>query len=58
MGLPPFVAGAVNLTVAMALPAVAVTALGAPGVVAGLTLFERVDGGPFPIPLTARTVNL
>jgi hypothetical protein len=58
MGLPPFETGAVNLTVAWALPAVAVTPLGTPGTVAGFTLFERVDDGPVPITLTARTVNL
>ena len=49
MGLPPFEAGGVKLTVACALPAVAVPIVGAPGTVAGVTLLEGTDAGPVPI---------
>ena len=58
IGLPPFEAGGVKLTVAWALPATAVTAVGAPGTVAGVTLFEVADAGPVPIALVAFTVNV
>ena len=42
IALPPLLTGAVKLTLAEALPPVAVTAVGAPGTVAGVTLFEGV----------------
>ena len=58
MGLPPFAAGGVKLTVACALPAVAVTPVGAPGTVAGVTLLEGLDAGPVPIALVAFTVKV
>ena len=51
-------AGGVNVTVALALPAVATPIVGAPGTVAGVTLFEAADGGPVPIALVAVTVNV
>ena len=51
-------AGAVKLTVAWALPASAVTFVGAPGTVAGVTLLERPENGPDPIALVALTLNL
>jgi len=54
---PPFEAGAVQLTVAWALPHVAVTLVGAPGTVAGVTAFE-VATGPVPTALVALTVNV
>jgi hypothetical protein len=52
------VAGAVHVTVACALPAVAVTAVGAPGTAAGVTAFEAVDAGPVPNEVVAVTVNV
>jgi hypothetical protein len=61
MALPPLDAGALHETEACALPAVAVTALGAPGAVAGVvgvTLFDGADAGPLPTALTATTVNV
>jgi hypothetical protein len=54
---PPSLAGAVNDTVACALPPVAVPIVGAPGIVAGVTLFEAADAGPVPTPFVAVTVN-
>ena len=59
MGLPPSDAGALKLTVAWALPPVAVTLVGAPGTVgAGVTLFEGAEAGPVPTPLVAVTVKV
>ena len=52
-------AGAVQLTTALALPAVAVTFVGAPGTLAtGVTEFEGADCGPKPAELIAATVNV
>src|SRR5260370_42027373 len=58
MAAPPLEAGAVQLTVAWALPAVVVTFVGAPGVVAGVTAFEAADGWPVPAALVAGTVKV
>ena len=58
MGLPPFEAGGVKFNTARALPAVAVTPVGAPGSVAGLTGFEGVEVGPVPTALVALTVKM
>ena len=58
MGLPPSEAGVVKLTVALALPAFAVTPVGAPGTVAGVTALEGLDAGPVPTALVAFTVNV
>jgi hypothetical protein len=60
MALPPLLAGAVQLTVALALPAVAITPVGAPGTVAaaGVTADEAAEAGPAPIALLAVTVNV
>jgi hypothetical protein len=58
MGLPPFDAGGEKLTVAWALPAVAVTLVGAPGTATGVTLFEGLEAGPVPMALVAVTVNV
>ena len=58
MALPPFDAGAVKLTIAWALPAVAVTPVGAPGGPTGVTLFEGLDAGPDPSAFVAFTVKV
>ena len=58
IGLPPLLAGAVKVTVACALPAVAVPMVGAPGTPAGVTLFEAAEAGPVPIALVAVTVKV
>jgi hypothetical protein len=58
MALPPFAAGAVNVTAAWAFPAVAVPILGAPGTPAGVTLFDGADAGPVPTALAAVTVKV
>ena len=57
MADPPVEVGMVQLTVACALPAVAVTEVGAPGVVIGIAVSE-VDEGPAPAALFARTANV
>ena len=58
MAEPPLLAGAVNVTVACALPAVAVPIVGAPGTVAGVTLFEAAEAGPVPSAFVAVTVKV
>src|SRR5207253_4443256 len=61
MALPPSLAGAVQETDAEALPAVAVTAVGAPGTVAGatgVTLLEASEGALLPTALLATTVKV
>jgi hypothetical protein len=55
---PPLEAGAVQVTVAWALPAVAVTAVGAPGGPRGVTALEAVEAGPVPAALLAVTVKV
>src|SRR5207253_2041154 len=55
MALPPSLAGAVQETVAWALPAVAETAVGAPGTVNGVTELEASDAAPAPAVLVATT---
>jgi hypothetical protein len=55
---PPFEAGGVKLTDAPALPPWAVTPVGVPGFVAGVTLLEGLEGGPIPVALVAVTVNV
>ena len=59
MALPPL-PGAVQLTPALPLPAVAVTPVGAAGAVGdvGVTAFDWVDAGPVPTALVAVTVNV
>jgi hypothetical protein len=59
MPLPPF-AGAVQLTVADAFPALALTPLGAPGAVGpvGVAALEAVEAGPVPTALVAVTVKV
>jgi hypothetical protein len=55
---PPLLAGAVNVTLACALPAVAVPIVGAPGTVAGVTLFDAAEGALPPTALLAVTVKV
>ena len=61
MALPPLLAGALQETDAEALPAVAVTAVGAPGTVAGatgVTLLDASEGELLPTAFVAMTVNV
>ena len=58
MGLPPSSAGGVQLTLADAFPAVAITLVGAPGGPVGMTLFEAGEAGPVPAALVAVTANV
>jgi hypothetical protein len=55
---PPLLAGDVNVTVACALPPVAVPIVGAPGTVAGVTPFDAADAAPVPSAFVAATVNV
>jgi hypothetical protein len=47
-----------NVTVACALPAVAVPIVGALGTVAGITPFDAAEAGPVPTALVAVTVKV
>jgi hypothetical protein len=60
MLVPPLFAGALNVTLALALPAVAVPMVGAPGTVfpTGVTLLLEPDAAPEPIALAAVTVKV
>ncbi len=58
IALPPLSAGAMNVTVACAVPAVALTPVGAPGTVVGVTAFDAADAGPVPMALVAVTVKV
>ncbi len=58
MAAPPVEAGAVQLTVAEALPPVAVPMVGAPGVVAGVTELDWAEAVPVPTLLIAATVKV
>jgi hypothetical protein len=51
-------AGAIQLTVAWRLPAVAVTPVGASGGPVGVTILDAVEAGPVPNALVAVTVNV
>ena len=59
IGLPPLDAGALKVTVADALPAVALTPVGAPGTVyaTGVTALDALDAGPVPTTFVAVTVH-
>ena len=59
MVLPPF-EGAVHDTVALALPATALTPVGAPGAACacGVTALDAADGALVPTLLVALTVNV
>jgi hypothetical protein len=58
MALPPFDAGGDQVTVAEALPPVALADVGAPGLVKGVTAFDAADGGLDPCAFWAVTVNV
>ena len=58
MELPPLEDGTLHDTDACALPAVALTPVGAPGVVAGVTALEAPEARLGPAPLVAVTVNV
>jgi hypothetical protein len=58
IALPPLLAGAVKATLALALPAVAVPIVGAPGTVDGVTLLDAVEAAPTPSALVAVTVKV
>ena len=58
IALPPLLTGGVKLTLAVVLPGVAVAAVGAPGTVAGVTLFDAVDGALEPRAFVATTVKV
>jgi hypothetical protein len=55
---PPLLAGAVNVTVAEPLPATAVTPVGDPGVVSGVTELEAVEDALVPTAFVAVTVKV
>ena len=56
--MPPLLTGGVKLTVAVALPLVAVAPVGAPGTVAGVTLFDGADAMLDPTAFVAITVKV
>ena len=58
MAEPPLLAGAAKVTVACALPAVAVPIVGAPGTPAGVTLLEDAEGALAPTALVAVTAKV
>jgi hypothetical protein len=58
IAVPPFDAGALQLTDAEAFPAVAVTLVGAPGTVTGTTALDGLDGGELPLALVAIAVKV
>lgn len=58
IALPPLDGGAVHVTVACVSPGTALTAVGAPGAVAGVTAGEGKDAGPVPTVLAAVTVKV
>ena len=47
-----------KLTLACVLPGVAVTPVGGPGIVAGVTLFDAAEGALEPAPFVATTVKV
>jgi hypothetical protein len=58
IGLPPSEEGAVQLTVAWASPEIALTSVGAPGMLVGVTEFDGPEAGESPTPLLAVTVKV
>jgi hypothetical protein len=58
IALPPVLVGAVQLTVADALPLAGAPMVGVPGVVAGVTLAEELENDPVPPTLMAATVKV
>ncbi len=55
---PPLLVGAVQVTLAEALPPVAVPMVGAPGTVAGVTELDAAEAGPGADVLMAATVKV
>src|SRR5690349_17607096 len=55
IGVPPLLAGAVQFTIADALPRTGVPMVGAPGSPIGVTAADRADGALLPIAFTAMT---
>jgi hypothetical protein len=58
MVLPPSEAGALNATLACALPAVATGLVGAPGTILGITDPDTAEATEFPAALVATTVKV
>jgi hypothetical protein len=58
IALPPFEAGAVQVTVACAFPAVALTVVDAPGGPTGVTAFDAAEAEPVPAAVVADTVKV
>jgi hypothetical protein len=58
MAEPPLLTGAVHDTTAWAFPGVAVTAIGAPGTVVGVTAALGIEASELPAALAAVTVNV
>ena len=58
IGLPPSDVGAVHVTMDWPLPGVALTAVGLPGMVAGVTGPDGFEAGPSPRIVIALTVNV
>ncbi len=58
IAVPPSEAGALQLTVACAFPPTAVTLVGAPGTVSGVTELDGVEDALVPAELVAVTVNV
>jgi hypothetical protein len=57
IGEPPVLVGVIKLIVACVLVAIAVTLVGAPGTVAGVTEFDASDGVLVPMAFVAITVK-
>ena len=58
IGLFPVPAGAIHVTVAELLPRTAVTDVGTPGNVAGITDVDDTESAPVPTAFTAATLNV
>jgi hypothetical protein len=58
MGWPPLLAGAVQATDAVAAPGDALTLLGCPGTVAGMTVLDAIEGRLGPEAFVAVTMNV
>jgi hypothetical protein len=58
MGLPPSLVGAVQVTVADPMPAVATTAVGAPGTFGSVIAAEGCEAGPVPAAFVAVTTKV
>ena len=58
MALPPLEAGALNATLACALPSAATGLVGAPGTVNGITAPDTTEAEELPAALVATTVKV